>query len=870
MVDTYNEFVAWLLRNVAALFGSLSESVLTSFSMDSLFFDQHVPYFSTIESTIRGIAIVLCVSIYLVSLFKNLLAPFNEELYENPLRLTVRFFVSLIFCVIFPQILQAMIDVFTAFYNALINIETTADGLEKFKSVTVQQNGSVTDGANAIVAAFGIVFPQTLGVVAFLIALIVVVVLFMEFMKLLLEIIMRYIVINIGVVFAPLAACQFVSKTTHKVFWSYFKMMMSALLLFTINAIFIRAAVSCMGTIGISDGNNVEAGYMGVDHIVVIYDGKVVAADDFARIAEHGMEEADAEYDDIHFRCQRFLSSTDTDSFTWIADEGFSGWAGMHKLSGGRKNVYTNEETGKTYTMYFRRGAQDASIDQSFIVWFIFIVGLMRIGTMIDKYLQSLGLSVAQTGGDLLGEMIGAAHQMATIGSFFGQTGVLKSGASSFKAGGGFSNGIQAGIGNALAGMGAAGAGSALGGGLAGFAGRALGGADLAGGKPGAGAVKAGEKMLDMAGKGSLNAAQAHTLANGVKSGLSAGIEHSDALKDAMGMKTDANGITSFGVKDADGNMKNYSLGGAMLSADKGTINGTTAAGGKFTIGDKQISSSDVGFTDAAGNQKFLHNAGDVPLSFGENADAPSGSLNSVFADSESATSVANAVSTATGGNYTADNLQASVASDGSMLISDANGNVLGTAGFGDMAAEDGATVAADSFGGSYGFIPANNNEGSFGAFSNETDSFMANNNLTMGSDGKLYGQSADGTRFAVGEGNLPSDSNGYTTKDGRIYLTGDAMNRYLSNDAVGGSTGRKQLEDTVNAKVKAVTADSNGVNHFIMDNGEHYRVSPQMQYKAQHGKDLKSISFAGGNGVISKEDRYGNSSSVVNRKSKE
>ena len=134
------------------------------------------------------------------------------------------------------------------------------------------------------------------------------------FFRLLLEAAERYIVINLGFHFSPLAAATITSKNTSRIFWSYLKMILSQLMLMVFNVFFVRGATGMM----------------------------------------------------------KGLAGQDT---------------------------------------YFQSDSVETA-QGGILLWFIFLIAFLKAGQVIDSYMRSLGLDIAQTGRGVMDEITGTTRNM--------------------------------------------------------------------------------------------------------------------------------------------------------------------------------------------------------------------------------------------------------------------------------------------------------------------------------------------------------------------------------------------------------------------------------------------------------------------------
>lgn len=244
MIWVYEEALGLILELIGTIFTSVSNSVLSAFSLDTTMFYAYIPYFKDAEELIMHFGKALCTIIALVVLVKNQLVVIFDE-YEEILPLGLKYIFALILCTFSKKLIEVEFTFFSGFYKSLINLDSVQDATLTFVNAFGAEDGISTLIGGALIATGAGTHLAMAGV---LLAVIMISMITVSFFKILLETSERYIVINLGMVFSPLCACCIVSKNTMKIFWAYLKTVFSQLLLMCMNIIFIRGALQCLQT----------------------------------------------------------------------------------------------------------------------------------------------------------------------------------------------------------------------------------------------------------------------------------------------------------------------------------------------------------------------------------------------------------------------------------------------------------------------------------------------------------------------------------------------------------------------------------------------------------------------------------------------
>ena len=239
MTWLFQEIVDWLVEIVGELFKGISVDILTIFSLDLTYFEENVPFIVDIVPILKGFAFGLAFLFFIIAVVKNLAGGMNDE-YESIVGLFFGLFLSCLAIGFSQQIIQMEFDLFTTTYDKLMDIDVGHSG--GLAASNVIGDGVLNDFLNA-----------GKGVGIAIISLFLLIVVVIEFFKLLIECVERYIIVALCMYFSPLGMSTFVSKNSRKIGIAYLKLTFSQLLMMLMNVIFVKATLSAMQSAGDND-----------------------------------------------------------------------------------------------------------------------------------------------------------------------------------------------------------------------------------------------------------------------------------------------------------------------------------------------------------------------------------------------------------------------------------------------------------------------------------------------------------------------------------------------------------------------------------------------------------------------------------------
>lgn len=241
----FDKLVAWILLNLCELFNVLSASMFKFFHMQRDTFDAFFSFFGSASSTgmtvslydaFRYLALALCVLIITSKLLFNLVSVVSDE-YEDPIKLAFRAVISCFVVGYSGQIVDLEFNFMTKPYDTITKMltnEKKALGGNKY-SMWSNFSNNLKDGYGDIGTGNAVVIDLiTIGCLCAI---------FFGFVKLLLEVAERYVVLCIAFYLAPLAFSTASSKSTAKIFHAYLRMILCQLLLMIFNVVFVDGVI---------------------------------------------------------------------------------------------------------------------------------------------------------------------------------------------------------------------------------------------------------------------------------------------------------------------------------------------------------------------------------------------------------------------------------------------------------------------------------------------------------------------------------------------------------------------------------------------------------------------------------------------------
>lgn len=221
--------VSWIAEQVMHGLDLISTSVLGALGCTMDTFVRYFPAAETLYSVFVALAIGIILLNWVWQIFRNFGLGIGLEA-EDPVKLSIRSFLFILLTLYADQIIELVLGVAGTPYNWVLTEELPPLDFGNFNSSLMVILGVVANGAVA------------------LIALILVIILAWNYIKLLFEAAERYILLGILVFTAPVAFAMGSSQTTGNIFKSWCRMFGGQLFLLIMNAWCLRLFTSMVGT----------------------------------------------------------------------------------------------------------------------------------------------------------------------------------------------------------------------------------------------------------------------------------------------------------------------------------------------------------------------------------------------------------------------------------------------------------------------------------------------------------------------------------------------------------------------------------------------------------------------------------------------
>lgn len=220
--------VAWLAEQVMHGLDLINTPVLGALGCDMAVFLRYFPAAETMYEVFVALAIGLILLIWVWNLFKNFGLGIGTEA-EDPIKLSIRCVLFLVLAWYAKDIVDMALDIGGTPYNWILTSALPSLSFADFSSVLLTIIGVCANGAVA------------------LIALILVLILAWNYLKLLCEAAERYILLGVLVFTAPVAFAMGASQSTASIFKSWCRMFAGQVFLLLMNAWCLRLFTSMVG-----------------------------------------------------------------------------------------------------------------------------------------------------------------------------------------------------------------------------------------------------------------------------------------------------------------------------------------------------------------------------------------------------------------------------------------------------------------------------------------------------------------------------------------------------------------------------------------------------------------------------------------------
>lgn len=221
--------VEWLAEQVMNILDLITTSVLGALGCSMDTFLRYFPAAETMYQIFLALGIGLILLNWVWQLFKNYFLVAGIEA-EDPVKLSIRTFIFIFLTFYSKDIVNLLLDIAGTPYSWILSEELPAIQFGDFNSVLLVILGVCANGGVAIIA------------------LILLLILAWNYIKLLFEAAERYILLGVLVYTAPVAFATGSSQTTGNIFKSWCRMLGGQFFLLIMNAWCLRLFTSMVGT----------------------------------------------------------------------------------------------------------------------------------------------------------------------------------------------------------------------------------------------------------------------------------------------------------------------------------------------------------------------------------------------------------------------------------------------------------------------------------------------------------------------------------------------------------------------------------------------------------------------------------------------
>jgi hypothetical protein len=220
--------VAWIAEQVMHILDIINTSVLGALGCDMSVFIRYFPAAETMYEIFVALSVGLILLNWVWQLFRNFGLVAGGEA-EDPVRLSIRSILFILLAYFADEITDTALSVGGTPYNWILTSELPPLNFASFSAVIITILGVCASGAVA------------------LIALIVVLLLAWNYLKLLFEAAERYILLGVLIYTAPVAFAMGASQSTSNIFKSWCRMFGGQIFLLLMNAWCLRLFISMVG-----------------------------------------------------------------------------------------------------------------------------------------------------------------------------------------------------------------------------------------------------------------------------------------------------------------------------------------------------------------------------------------------------------------------------------------------------------------------------------------------------------------------------------------------------------------------------------------------------------------------------------------------
>lgn len=220
--------VSWFAEQVMNVLDMITTSVLGALGCDMATFDRYFPAAETLYHIFVALGIGIILLNWVWQLFKNFGLAAGIEA-EDPVKLSIRSILFIMLAYYADEIVDIVLKIGGTPYNWILTSELPPISFANFNSVIMVILGICANGSVAIIA------------------LILVLMLAWNYIKLLFEAAERYVLLGVLIYTAPVAFAMGASQTTSNIFKSWCRMFGGQVFLLIMNAWCLRLFTSMVG-----------------------------------------------------------------------------------------------------------------------------------------------------------------------------------------------------------------------------------------------------------------------------------------------------------------------------------------------------------------------------------------------------------------------------------------------------------------------------------------------------------------------------------------------------------------------------------------------------------------------------------------------
>ena len=229
IVGILDGIVSWIAEQVMNILDMISSSVLGALGCNMDTFVRYFPAAETMYHIFVALAIGLILLNLIWQLFKNFALPMGSDA-EDPIKLIIRSVVFILLAYYSDEIIDIVLKIGGTPYKWIMTEKLPPINFASFNSVLLTILGGLASGSVS------------------LIALILLLILAWNYIKLLFEAAERYVLLGVLIYTAPVAFAMGASQTTSNIFSSWCKMLGGQVFLLLMNAWCLRIFTSMVGT----------------------------------------------------------------------------------------------------------------------------------------------------------------------------------------------------------------------------------------------------------------------------------------------------------------------------------------------------------------------------------------------------------------------------------------------------------------------------------------------------------------------------------------------------------------------------------------------------------------------------------------------